>query len=60
VALSRARTRLNVDLSVTPRNLAGRLLVQSMKLAKGKLGKRFRLRVAEYAMDVEERHKRSA
>jgi hypothetical protein len=31
-----------------------------MKLAKGKLGKRFRLRVAEYAMDVEERHKRSA
>jgi carbon monoxide dehydrogenase subunit G len=60
VALSRARTRLAVDLSVTPRTLAGRLMVQSMKLAKGKLAKRFRLRLADYAMDVEERHKRGA
>lgn len=60
VALSRARTRLNVDLSVTPRNLAGRLMVQSMKLAKGNLTKRFRLRVADYAMDVEDRRKRTA
>jgi len=60
VSLSRARTRLSVDLSVTPRNLAGRLLLQSMKLAKGNLGKRFRLRLADYAMDVEDRHKRGA
>jgi len=60
VSLSRARTRLSVDLSVTPRNLAGRLMIQSMKLAKGNLTKRFRLRLAEYAMDVEDRHKRTA
>ncbi|MDZ7709434.1 MAG: SRPBCC family protein [Roseovarius sp.] len=60
VALSRARTRLSVDLNVTPRTLAGRLMIQSMKLAKGNLTKRFRLRVANYAMDVEDRHKRSA
>ena len=60
VALSRARTRLAVDLSVTPRTLAGRLMIQSMKLAKGNLSKRFRLRVADYAMDVEDRHKRTA
>ena len=60
VALSRARTRINVDLSVTPRTLAGRLMIQSMKLAKGNLSKRFRLRVADYAMDVEDRRKRSA
>jgi len=60
LALSRARTRLSVDLSVTPRNLAGRLMIQSMKLAKGNLSKRFRLRVADYAMDVEDRHKRTA
>jgi hypothetical protein len=60
VALSPARTRLNVDLEITPRNLAGRLLIQSVKLAKGNLSKRFRLRVAEYAMDVEDRRKRIA
>ncbi|HKL64939.1 MAG TPA: SRPBCC family protein [Roseovarius sp.] len=60
VSLSRARTRLGVDLEITPRNLAGRLMVQSMKLGKSSLTKRFRLRLAEYAMDVEERNKRSA
>lgn len=60
VSLSRARTRLSVDLDIRPRNLAGRLMIQSMKLAKGNLTKRFRLRLAEYAMDVENRHKRSA
>ena len=59
VALSRARTRLSVGLDVTPRTLAGRLMIQSMKLAKGNLSKRFRLRVADYAMDVEERNKRT-
>jgi len=60
VALSRARTRIGVDLGVTPRNLAGRLMIQSAKLAKGDLAKRFRLRVADYAMELEDRLKRSA
>ncbi len=60
VSLSRARTRLGVDLRITPRNLAGRLMVQTMKLGKSNLTKRFRLRLADYAMDVEARHKRSA
>ena len=60
VALSRARTRIGVDLGVTPRNLAGRLMIQSVKLARGDLAKRFRLRVADYAMEVEDRLKRSA
>jgi hypothetical protein len=58
IALSRARTRLTVDLTLEPRTLAGRLIVQSLKLARGNMSKRFRLRVAEYAMDVEERYKR--
>ncbi|MFB9149932.1 SRPBCC family protein [Roseovarius ramblicola] len=59
MSLSRTRTRLSVDLAVSPRNLAGRLMIQSMKLARGKFTKRFRLRLADYAMDVEDRHKRS-
>lgn len=60
VSLSRVRTRLSVELTVVPRKLAGRLMIQSMKLAKRNLTKRFRLRLADYAMDVEERHTRSA
>lgn len=60
IALSRVRTRLTVDLTLEPRTLAGRLIVQSLKLARGNMSKRFRLRVAEYAMDVEERYKRKS
>ena len=60
VALSRGRTRMSVDLTLEPKSLASRLLVQSLKLARGNLTKRFKLRAAEYAMDVEDRYKRSA
>jgi len=59
VALSRGRTRMSVDLTLKPKNLASRLLVQALKLARSNLTKRFKLRAAEYAMDVEDRYKRS-
>ena len=60
VALSRGRTRLSVDLALEPRSISGRLMVQSLKLARANLSKRFRLRVADYAVDIEERFKRNA
>jgi hypothetical protein len=59
VALSRGRTRLSVDLVLEPRSISGRLMVQSLKLARANLTKRFRLRVADYAVDLEERFKRN-
>ena len=55
VALSRSRTRITVGFDIKPRTLTARLFVQSMKLAKTTLNKRFRLRVAEYAQDIEDR-----
>lgn len=55
VALSRNRTRITVGFEIKPRTLPARLFVQSLKLAKSTLTKRFRLRVAEYARDIEER-----
>ena len=58
VALSRKRTRLSLDVQLEATTLSSRLLVQSLKLAKGKLTKRFHLRVAEYARDLEERFQR--
>lgn len=60
VALSRHRTRMSVTLDLQPRNLTGRLMLQSFKLARTNLMRRFRLRVADYATDVEDRYKRNA
>ncbi|WP_135505941.1 SRPBCC family protein [Roseovarius aestuariivivens] len=57
VALSRARTRLNLDIEIEPKTLAARLMVQSLKLAQGNLNKRLRMRVAEFGRDLEERSK---
>ncbi|MEW9918325.1 SRPBCC family protein [Marimonas sp. MJW-29] len=58
IALSRNRTRVRVELEVKPLNLSARLLVQSLKLAKNSLTKKFKLRVAEHARNMEERHAR--
>lgn len=55
IALSRSRTRLSVGLEITPLNLSARLLVQSLKLAKSNLTKRFKVRVADLVRNLEER-----
>lgn len=57
VALSRGRTRLGLTLELKPQTLSARLLVQSLKLARGNLNKRFHLRVADYAKDMEDQYK---
>ncbi|WP_415921952.1 SRPBCC family protein [Tateyamaria sp. SN6-1] len=60
LALSRNRTRMAVALELSPLNLASRLLIQSLKLAKGNLTNKFKTRVAEYCKTLEDRLKRSA
>jgi hypothetical protein len=59
IALSRSRTRMSIALDLSPLNLSARLLVQSLKLAKATLTKRFKLRVADYAKTLEERLSRA-
>ncbi|MGR3511261.1 MAG: SRPBCC family protein [Paracoccaceae bacterium] len=49
VALSKTRTRMFVSLDLKPKTLSARLLVQSLKLAKGSLNRRFKARVHEFA-----------
>lgn len=58
--LSRSRTRILVQLEVKPLNLSARLLVQSLKLAKASLTKRYKLRIAEYAKMMEDRYAKRA
>lgn len=59
LALSRGRTRLELTIELQPQSLSAKLLVQSMKLAKGSLNKRFKVRVAEFAKTTEDRYSRT-
>lgn len=58
VALSPRRTRMSIKVDSTPKTLSARLLLQSMRLAKKNLNKKFKLRIADFAKDMEERHTR--
>ncbi|MFW2544561.1 SRPBCC family protein [Primorskyibacter sp. 2E107] len=53
VALSRSRTRITFATELQPKTLSARLMVQSMKLAKGGIDKRFRAKMAGFARDLE-------
>jgi uncharacterized membrane protein len=52
VALSKTRTRLFVSLDLKPTTLSSRLFVQSLRLAKGTLSRRFKSRISEFASDL--------
>lgn len=60
VALSPRRTRLIVSVDLRPKSLTARVLLQSMKLVKTRLNKRFKARVLEYAEDIADDWRRSS
>ncbi|PRY78114.1 polyketide cyclase/dehydrase/lipid transport protein [Yoonia maritima] len=58
VSLSPTRTRLLVGVDLRSKSFTARLVIQSMKLAKAKLNKRFRARVLEFSEDIEEGYRK--
>lgn len=57
VAMSRNRTRMNIALDIRPRTIAARLVIQSLKLARKNVLKRFRKRISGFAEEIEARTK---
>ncbi len=55
MALSPRRTRMSVIFDLRPRSLSARLLIQSLRLAKSALSKRFKLGLADFVRGLEER-----
>ena len=56
VPLSPSRTRIAASVELRARTLTARLVLQSLKLAKSNLTNRFKKRVADYAVAIEEKH----
>ena len=56
VSLAPNRTRLVVHLDVKPITLGARLVIQSAKLAKGKIQAKFNRRLAQFALELEQRY----
>jgi len=59
-ALTPIRTRMNVQARLAPRTLSARLLVQSLKLAKARMTRKFSVRVAQFAKTIEGRARKAA
>lgn len=55
VELSKTRTRMNFALDARPKSVPARLMIQSLKLARQNMLKRFRKRIADFAAGIETR-----
>ena len=58
VALSRKRTRMRVELDIRPKTMPARIMLQSAKLARNTLNRRYKTRIAHFAEELEDRFKR--
>ncbi len=57
--LGAKRTRLHSTIDITPRSLTARLFLQSLRLARTKLDRKFDQRIAMLAADIEIRTRRA-
>lgn len=57
--LASRRTRVSVTLDVRPKTIAARVILQSLRLAKARLNRRFTDRVGQYCHEIEARYRKS-
>ena len=57
--LAAKRTRIEVRLEIKPRTLTARIYVQSLRLARSRVERGFAKRVAQLAVEIEDRFRRS-
>lgn len=55
ISVDDVRSQVRVAMEWQPRTISGRILLQSLKLVKGRLDDRFATRVAEFAAGIEHR-----
>ena len=60
VAMSKSRTRMNFAIDARPKSVPARLMIQSFKLARHAMLKRFRHRISDFASDLEARAQKAA
>lgn len=57
MALSKSRTRATLSIELKPKSLSGRLMLQTMRLGKSRLDRRFRIKAADFVRIIEREHK---
>jgi hypothetical protein len=57
VEMGPRRTRIVLNMDLTPRTLPARLFLQSLKLAKAKVTRRFGMRLKQLSADIEDRYR---
>lgn len=57
LALTARRTRLSVTLDLRPKTIGMRLVLQSMRLAKGRVNRRLADRVEQFCAEIESKHR---
>ncbi len=59
VSLARSRTRLAFECVIRPKNMPARLLVQTLKLSRGRVKRRLTSRLQDFARRIENEYRRS-
>lgn len=59
MALASRRTRVSVTLDVRPKTIGARVILQSLRLAKARINRRFADRVGQYCSEIETRYRKS-
>jgi carbon monoxide dehydrogenase subunit G len=57
VEMGPKRTRVAVEVDIKPKTLTARMFIQSLRLARTKVNRKYELRVAQVAADIEDRYR---